>query len=281
MHLEDYHTHNVLCRHAQGTLRDYVLKGIELDLSSIGLSDHFPYEFLKGIESIPYQEYSMLLKELDGYIKDAENLKSEFKSKIDVKIGFEIDYIFEQEQTLNSHLKKYLNHLDYIIGSVHVIEDKECNWCVDDTKFLDNFNNYGVDNVYLKYYHKLQQMLNSKKFKLDIVGHFDLPKKFNKLPNNKEAILNEVIKTLEIVKKRGVAVEINTAGLRKDVKEQYPSVEIIKLMYNLDIPIVLSSDAHNPNEIAYEFKEIVKILKSIGFNSLASFKKREKIFINL
>ena len=124
-------------------------------------------------------------------------------------------------------------------------------------------------------------MLNSKLFDLDIVAHFDLPKKFNDLPSDKELIFNEAMKTLELVKKKGVAMEINTGGLRKDVKEQYPSEDIIKEMYKLDIPVLLGSDAHNPDEVAWEFRSIIKLLKRIGFNRLAHFNNKELSFLEI
>ncbi len=38
----DYHTHHVRCGHASGELEDYVLKGIEIGLTQLGLSDHMP-----------------------------------------------------------------------------------------------------------------------------------------------------------------------------------------------------------------------------------------------
>ena len=37
MILEDWHTHSERCNHAIGTLEDYVIKGIEKGLRTIGL----------------------------------------------------------------------------------------------------------------------------------------------------------------------------------------------------------------------------------------------------
>ena len=121
----------------------------------------------------------------------------------------------------------------------------------------------------------------SKLFDLDIVSHFDLPKKFNDLPNDKELVFNEAVKTLEVVKKKGVAMEINTSGLRKDVKEQYPSEEIIKKIFELDIPVLLGSDAHDPNEVGWEFKSTMSLLKKIGITQLAHFNKRKVSFLEI
>ncbi|MHA1489455.1 MAG: histidinol-phosphatase HisJ [Promethearchaeota archaeon] len=279
--LEDWHTHNYLCRHAVGTLEDYVKKAIKFGLKTIGFSDHFPYEFLKNLERIPYQEYSMTLNEVEGYILTAENLRKKYENQIEIKIGFEIDYLKDQEDALNKHLNKVVHRLDHIYGSVHILNAKKGLYCFDDNRFLEEYNNLGVDNVYMKYYKTQRKMLSSNKFKFDIVSHFDLPKKFNKLPQNKDLIFNEAIKSLELVKKRDLVVEINTSGFRKEVKEQYPSEKIIKEMHQLDIPILLGSDAHDPKEIAWEFKLIIEKLKQIGYNQLAHFNKRKRHYIDL
>ena len=69
--------------------------------------------------------------------------------------------------------------------------------------------------------------------------------------------------------------------MRKKGKEQYPSIDIIKMIYDLDILILLGSDAHKPEEVGYEFKSITKMLKDIGFTHFAHYKKRNRTFIEI
>ena len=283
MKLEDWHTHSELCRHAIGTIEDYVKKAVDFNLTTIGVSDHFPYEFLSNIERIPYKEYAISLGEIEHYLSLAENLKDKYASKINVRIGFEIDFFENQEPALNSHLEKIIDRLDYIFGSIHILNfnDGKGAWGFDDSRFREDFQSYGPDRVYMEYYKTQQKMLTSNHFQLDILSHFDLPKKFNDFPQNKEPIENEILKILDLVKKKDLTMEINTGGLRKEVKEQYPSKEIILRMYDYDIPIVLGSDAHSPDSIAWEFKEVRKMLKEIGYNQLAHFHQRKRTSIEL
>ena len=56
---------------------------------------------------------------------------------------------------------------------------------------------------------------------------------------------------------------------------------IAKKMYELDIPVLLGSDAHKIDEIAYEFKYIIDLLKNIGYNQLAHYNKRRRTFIEI
>ncbi|MFX1495273.1 MAG: histidinol-phosphatase HisJ [Promethearchaeota archaeon] len=282
MELQDWHTHSSFCRHAIGSLEDYVERAIKLDLNLIGLSDHFPYEFLKGIEGIPYEEYAMKLNEIEQYLSTGEKLQEIFNNRIEIKIAFEIDYIEHQAAAYKKYLDKNCGRLDYILGSVHILQGKGQIFAFDDNRFLQNYELYeSITGIYLEYYNTLQKMIISSEFNFDIISHFDLPKKFNKKPENPELIDEQVIKILELVKKKDLTIEINTSGLRKQVKEQYPSVRIIKEMHELDIPILLGSDAHHPNELGFNFSDIIKLIKKIGYDQLAYFEKRKRSFIEL
>ncbi|MBY8989719.1 MAG: histidinol-phosphatase HisJ [Candidatus Lokiarchaeota archaeon] len=279
----DWHTHNQGCKHAVGKIEEYVKIAIEFKLKTIGVSDHFPYEFLNDIERIPYEEYAIALPEIEKYLTTSEELKEKYKQDITVRIGFEIDYFKNQESALNTHLNPIKKRLDFILGSIHILNffNGRGAWGFDDSRFRKEYEYYGVDAVYLFYYQSIQKMVNSDKFDFDIISHFDLPKKFNDIPTDKEKVYEEMMRTLEQIKKKGVAMEINTGGLRKDCKEQYPSVQIIKEMFFLDIPVLLGSDAHRPEEIAWKFDKMIEILKRIGYSELAHYHNRKRTFIEI
>ena len=286
MQYEDWHTHNSLCKHAVGTIEDYIKKAIELGLNVIGISDHFPYEYLSSeipsLKDIPYESYAMPTNDLESYILQLDNLKEKYVNQIHVRTAFEIDFFKHQDHLLNKYLKNYVNKLDYILGSVHVLFGKAGVFAFDDGRFLNKYKEYdGNDEIYIEYYDSLQVMIKSTTFSLDIVTHFDLPKKFNKKVEDEDKVMEKVIETLELVKKHDLTVEINTSGLRKKVKEQYPHIDIIKHIYDLGIPILLGSDAHKPEEVSFEFKRITKMLKDIGFTHFAHYKKRKRSFIEI
>ena len=39
----NYHTHTYLCKHAVGTIEDYIKRAIDLGYEELGFSDHFPF----------------------------------------------------------------------------------------------------------------------------------------------------------------------------------------------------------------------------------------------
>ena len=282
MILEDWHTHSSFCRHATGNLEQYVKAAIDKKLSVIGLSDHFPYDVLDGIEHMPYHEYSMPKDELDSFVLTAINLREKYKNQISVKIAFELDFIEKQVDKHHEYLERYLDQIDYIIGSIHNLNTPFGLFAFDDFRFLKYYDRFeDTDEIFMNYYETMQAMISSEQFHFTTIGHFDLPKKFNILPNNKELIMEEEFKALQLAKKRDIVIEINTSGLRRPIKEQYPRVEIIKEMFNLGLDIVLGSDAHHPNEIANEFKSSIRLLKKIGYKRLAHFNKMAKTYVKI
>jgi histidinol-phosphatase (PHP family) len=78
-----------------------------------------------------------------------------------------------------------------------------------------------------------------------------------------------------------MAVEINTAGLRKPVKEIYPSVELLEMVRDEGIDITFSSDAHMPEDVGYKIDEAIKMAKNLGFSEAVYFENRVKQKIKL
>ena len=283
MIFEDWHTHSSLCRHAFGSLEDYVKAAINKKLNTIGLSAHFPYEFLSGIDHLKYQEYAMPVVDLENYISTALRLKEKYEKQIQVKIGFEIDYIKTQVEKHRAYLQPFVHNLDYIIGSIHNLHTEFMGlFPFDDFRIINHYQNYAkIDDLFLAYYETLKDMVTSKSFNFNIIGHFDLPKKFDKHPENEDLIMDKVFAILKLVKERGYVIELNSSGLRKPIKEQYPSEKILHLMRDLDIDVILGSDAHNPNEIAFEFERMHELLKECGFSRISHFDNLNKSYINI
>ena len=75
-------------------------------------------------------------------------------------------------------------------------------------------------------------------------------------------------------------MEINSAGFRKPIKEQYPSIPLLELAYELDIPITFGSDAHSVEQVGFKYEEATALAKEIGYTKCSYFEQREKIESN-
>jgi len=252
----DLHNHTVLCNHAVGTTSQYLQRAIELNIDTYGFSEHAP---MKNFED----GYRLTFDKKDDYENDILSLKQKYKNDIEILLGYEVDFIkgdYVLDEIKNAKV-------DYLIGSVHYLDD----WGFDNPEFIDNYKNKDIDKIWQEYFDAVEDMAKSNIF--NIVGHFDLIKVFKYLP--KKDIKSLALNSLKAIKKSNMVLEINSAGFRKPIKEQYPSIPLLELAYELDIPITFSSDAHSVEQIGFKYDEVVSIAKKIGFNKCAIFRDKE------
>ena len=73
---------------------------------------------------------------------------------------------------------------------------------------------------------------------------------------------------LDLVREKGLTVEVNTRGIYKKRSDSlFPGPGILKKINRLNIPVIISSDAHKPQEISLGFEEARKTLSELGFGS--------------
>ena len=256
----DLHNHTTLCNHAQGTMEEYVQKAIEIGIDTFGFSCHAPMDF--------EPEYRMGLAQSKIYEKDILNLKEKYKDSIEILLAYEVDYM-SNEQYLETDI---LNaNVDYLIGSVHFIDK----WGFDNPEFIGKYEDKDIDKIWEEYFQVVSAMVKTGYF--NVVGHLDLIKVFKFLPTqNIETIASQ---TMQDIKDSGMVLEINSAGLRKPIKEQYPSYELIKMAFELNIPITFGSDAHAIDQIGFGYGKITKIAKDIGYTQCVTFKNKQRQFV--
>lgn len=258
----DLHNHTELCNHAVGTTKSYIEKAINVGIDVYGFSDHAPMNF--------DPKYRMDISKQNDYENDILALKEIYQNDIEILLGYEVDFM--QDQTLM--LEEILNsNVDYLIGSVHFIQEKNDDlWGFDNPEFIGKYKEKNIDNIWKDYFSAIESLAKSNLF--DIVGHFDLIKVFKYLPNKDIRILAQ--SALKEIKKSNMILEINPAGLRKPIKEQYPSKPLLEVAYDLGIPITFGSDAHAIDQIGFGYEEITTLAKEIGYTQCMTFKNRDR-----
>jgi histidinol-phosphatase (PHP family) len=109
---------------------------------------------------------------------------------------------------------------------------------------------------------------------LDVISHFDLPKKFGHRLRDRD--LRDLVQpVLDRVMETRLAIEINTAGWRKEVAEAYPSPLILELMHERGIPICFGADAHEPEHVGYRFDDAVRLAREAGYAESVSHRQRQ------
>jgi histidinol-phosphatase (PHP family) len=266
--MQNLHTHT---RFSDGSdaPEKYIEAALAHGLTALGFSDHSPLPF----------ENSFALKEeeVQKYCEEVQNSKLEIGNwKLEIFLGMEADFIPGMGHPFAYFRENF--PIDYLIGSVHLVRNgkSEDLWFIDgpDPATYDDGLNllFGGDirRGVTAYYRQINEMLSTSK--MEIIGHLDKIKMHNRgrLFSEGEGWYSDLVnETLDLVKQTGVIVEVNTRGIYKKRSDtHFPGPELLKKIHELKIPVIISSDAHKPAEVAMLFDETADLLYQVGFREV-------------
>ena len=252
--------HTPLCRHAVGDPVALAAQAVKLGFTEIGFSDHSP------MPRDDFDDWRMKAVELDSYVEKVNQARQAFP-QLAIKLALEVDYLPGQEGWIKELSGRH--EWDYLIGAVHYVSES---WALDNPHQLSKWKNRDPLEVWTVYYDRLTMSAESGLF--DILAHVDLCKKFCIYP--REDVTPLFSKFLDAAKVSNVAIELNTAGLRKDCKEIYPSQSIVNLAAKLGVPITFGSDARAPGEVGLNFAEAIACAKQAGYSKSCRFTRRQR-----
>lgn len=257
--LPDYHIHTALCKHAEGTIAEYLEAARQKKLPEICLTDHAPnpdhYD----------QKHRMTLDQFDSY---REMVRAAQGGSPPVLFGLEADFYEGGEKFLRAWLPR--REFDLVLGSIHYIR----NWGFDNPAEREVWDSVDVAATWREYFALLGRLADTRLF--DVIGHFDLPKKFGYFPPEKQ-MKTMLQSALDKIARAGMAIEINTSGLRKPIKEIYPGRLALELARERQIPVCFGSDAHQPGEVGHEFAAALAWARKAGYTRAVRFAGRKKI----
>lgn len=261
-----YHSHS---HYDDGKLamEDFVLAAIEEGLDAFGFSGHSP---------LPNDnEWSIKQRDLPEYIAEGKRLKEQYKHQIRLHLGLEIDFIPGLSDDFSVFVKDI--PLDYCIGSVHLVKNMENGgiWFIDGPEegYFEGLKQVfkgDIRKAVTAYFEQSIRMIHTQR--PDIIGHLDKVKMYNreKLFKTSETwYLDLVLRLLDVVKQHGTIVEVNTRGVYTGKTDEYfPSTLILEKCFEMDIPVMVNSDAHHPDQISKLVTEANTILRSIGYSKV-------------
>lgn len=254
---------------------DYVKKAIEIELSAIGFTEHSPLPF--------ENQFSLKDENIDDYIDTIDKLKSKYSGKIKLYRALEMDYIPGISEDFGYWKKQC--QTDYLIGSVHLVKPPNDNglWFTDGPKYetydlgLNELFSGDIRKAVKAYYHQINEMISTQMF--DVVGHVDKIKMHNNgryFSEDEPWYQKLVDECLELISEKGLIVEVNTRGnYKKRFPGLFPDGITLQKVKKLNIPVIISSDAHKPEEINMGFNEAVSRLKDFGFTEVMKFDSGE------
>jgi histidinol-phosphatase (PHP family) len=217
----------------------------------------------RGIRQMGITEHDRYLDDIDLAAFQEAREKSQ---DVELRVGIEIDFVPGNEEQMD----RYATALpyDYIIGSVHRVGGEE----VDHPGHEEIYERWDTYELYEAYYENVRKAALSGRF--DVLGHPDLIKIFRYFPDRDITPMLE--ETADAVAESGIVVDVNAAGLRKPIGEIYPSRDFLEMFHRRGVPIVLSSDAHAPGEVAAGYEKSLELVHDVGYREVVTFKNRER-----
>jgi histidinol-phosphatase (PHP family) len=268
--LTDYHVHlrtdereNTAERFfTAGNAERYREIATERGIAELGVAEHI-YRFAAAMEiwQHPFwREYARDdLDEYCGFVRE----------ETDLRLGIEMDFVPGREDRIASQLDG--RDWDFVVGSVHFLRDHSLD--------TEDYSVWGAgesaEKIWRRYFDTVAESARSGLY--DIIGHPDLVKVWGRTAPRPDGDLRRYYEpAVEAFADTGVAVEVSTAGWRKPVGEQYPSVPFLEMLLDAGCPLALSSDAHTPDQLGHEYERAVELLQSLGVTEIAAFDRRTR-----
>ncbi len=246
--LYESHCHTTLCKHAFGAPSEYCAHAVRRGLKGIIFTCHAP---------LPYgwsADVRMRDDEFPLYVQMVSHARDEYAGRLDVRLGLESDFAPGLEPWLKElHARVPLHH---VLGSVHYQVDF----------YRERYFTGDVFEYQKIYYDHLAMAAESGLF--DTLSHPDLIKNeapsewyFSRIQPYIEAALDRIAVT-------GVAMELNTSGVLKAIREMNPGRAQLALMQARGIPVVLGADAHRPDRVADGYEAALFSLHAVGYKEV-------------
>lgn len=241
MILEDYHMHTNFCD-GRDTPEDMVRSAIAMGLVRMGISGH-SYTSFNGC--------CMTREGTAAFRKEMRRLREKYRDQIEILCGVEQDYLSDDPP----------EGFDYVIGSVHFLKARGHYLVLDSTpeELRQGVEEYFDGDWYAMtdaYYDCVADVVN--RTRADIIGHFDLVTKFlEKAPlfdPEDPRYTAAWRRAVDALLPYGKPFELNTGAISRGWRTTpYPAEPIRRYIKDHGGKLILSSDSHRSDTIAYAF----------------------------
>ena len=245
----DGHIHTPFCPHgSKDKMEAYVEEAIRLGLEEMSFTEHFPLP--QGICDPEFEaECALNKKDIPAYFKAVDRVKEQYKGKIKINKGFEVDYIEGREDEIKTLLMQYGEEIEDSILSTHFVNYEGVYYAIDyeidAERLLMKLSS--IEKVYDLYFNTILKSIKADlgPYKPKRIGHPSLVRIFQKrwpLEYKEQGVFEKIAQEM---KQRGYAFDLNIAGLRRPkCGETYPSGRFLEILEQYDIPYVYGSDSH-------------------------------------
>jgi len=236
----------------------------ERGIAELGVAEHI-HRFVQALDVWQHPWYRHWAHDdLDAYCEFV-------REETDLKLGIEADFLPGREEETAELLDG--RDWDYVLGSVHFLREQALDLREGQWAEFDIWRSNNPEEVWTRYFETLGEAARSGLF--DILSHPDLVKVWGQAAPSPDGDPRRFYEhAMEGIEDSEVAIEVSTAGLRKPVREIYPARGFLELCLEVGRPVALSSDAHRPEHLGWEYERAVEWLNEIGVEEIAVFDRR-------
>ena len=260
----DYHAHSALSVDSDTPMVDICAAATERGITEIAFAEHM--DFIPEEANTGYFDY-------DAYMRDIAACRSRFAGRLAVRAAIEVDYCPDFEDDIAAWLAS--KEFDFVVGSVHYIRSRGN---ISEPRAHEFFGDRPVEEAYADY---LRLVLQSARFGLwDALGHLDLIKRYGVEtygPFDPEPFRGIIDDTLRAVIDGGMALEINTSGMRQGPREAYPGSAVLRRYRELGGRLLtVGSDSHDAAHVGAGVPEALRLAQDLGFTHVARYCARRR-----
>jgi len=254
--LYESHCHTPLCKHASGKPSEYAAVALARGLKGITFTCHCPLP--DGISA----SVRMAPEQYADYVALIDATRAAFTGRLDVRLGLESDWFPGVEPWLEElHARVPLSH---VLGSIHY----------QVSHYRKLFYTGDIHLYQELYFEHLARSAECGLF--DTLAHPDLIKNENPAAWDFARLRPHIERALDRIAATGVAMELNTSGVQKNLPEMNPSLAQLVLMRERAIPVVIGSDAHVPQRVGDGYPAALQLLLDAGYTEVSYFLDRQR-----
>lgn len=261
----DYHIHSEQSPDGCESLEHIGEKALKKGLTEIAITDHF--ELFHEKEAEPWYT--------DAYLKRYITDVSEFQKKMAddgrliVRRGIELGQPHENPERMKQVIET--GDFDFIIASMHCVEDVDC-------KFW-NYEKTSLHDLCLYYFEGMYKMVSKAEY--DVVGHMDYIRRYiwrSGLDVDITRYMPEIEDILKVIIGRSKGIEINGSACHERDNATFPIHAIIKRYVELGGKhITFGSDAHRLEHIGEGYETAKTLIEANGLEAFTRYEKRRVI----
>lgn len=259
----DFHMHTDSSPDSSATALEMCQSAINKGLTHIAITDHLDFPDYETDDYANRKERSW---------REQTAVMSKIEGRLHLSRGVEIGSPLLDPALTDEALAAH--DYDFILASLHQLGRHP------DFYFVD-FRHLDVLPTLDEYFKELIEVVEWGRFQS--LAHLTYPFRYIPepiRPTSYDRWMDQIDEIFRKLRDKGLALEINTSGLRKPIGVTSPDLPLIRRYRELGGELItIGSDAHAPEDVGAGIDEGLELARTAGFRYVAIYEKKQPIMI--